>query len=71
MATVRSVIGDRPKRQEDLRFITGRGGYLDDLAFAGLVHAVVTALTACACGYQGCRYRNGAGGARCARGIDR
>ena len=41
VATMRSVIGDRPKRREDLRFITGRGGYLDDLAFAGLTHAVV------------------------------
>src|SRR5271167_2765791 len=41
MATARSVIGDRPKRREDLRFITGRGGYLDDLAFEGLAHAVL------------------------------
>src|SRR3984893_10878472 len=41
MATMRFVIGDRPKRREDLRFITGRGAYLDDLAFAGLTHAVV------------------------------
>jgi carbon-monoxide dehydrogenase large subunit len=39
--TIRSVIGDRPKRREDLRFITGRGSYLDDVAFAGLAHAVV------------------------------
>ena len=37
----RSVVGDRPKRREDLRFITGRGRYLDDLAFEGLTHAVV------------------------------
>ena len=41
MATTRSVIGDAPKRREDLRFVTGRGSYLDDLAFAGLIHAVV------------------------------
>jgi carbon-monoxide dehydrogenase large subunit len=41
MNTVRSVIGDAPKRREDLRFITGRGGYLDDLAFESLTHAVV------------------------------
>ena len=41
MATTRSVIGDAPKRREDLRFVTGRGSYLDDLAFAGLTHAVV------------------------------
>jgi carbon-monoxide dehydrogenase large subunit len=41
MSEVRSVIGDRPKRREDLRFLTGRGAYLDDLAFDGLSHAVV------------------------------
>ena len=41
MATIRSVIGDAPKRREDLRFITGSGRYLDDLAFADLAHAVV------------------------------
>jgi carbon-monoxide dehydrogenase large subunit len=39
--TARSVIGDAPKRREDLRFLTGQGRYLDDLAFDGLVHAVV------------------------------
>ena len=41
MATIRSVIGGRPKRREDVRFLTGRGGYLDDLTFEGLTHAVV------------------------------
>jgi carbon-monoxide dehydrogenase large subunit len=41
MAMVRSVIGDRPKRREDARFLTGRGQYLDDLAFDGLAHAAV------------------------------
>ena len=39
--TTRSVIGDAPKRREDLRFVTGGGRYLDDLAFEGLAHAVV------------------------------
>src|SRR5262245_44669689 len=34
-------IGDAPKRREDLRFVTGSGRYLDDLAFDGLAHAVV------------------------------
>ena len=38
---MRSGIGDRPKRREDLRFLTGQGRYLDDLAFDGLTHAVV------------------------------
>jgi carbon-monoxide dehydrogenase large subunit len=39
--TTRSVIGDTPKRREDLRFITGNGRYLDDFAFEGVAHAVV------------------------------
>ncbi len=36
-----SVIGDTPRRREDARFVTGQGAYLDDLAFEGLVHAVL------------------------------
>ncbi|MFZ2005074.1 MAG: hypothetical protein WAV02_08315, partial [Stellaceae bacterium] len=36
-----SKIGDAPKRREDLRFVTGRGRYLDDMAFENLAHAVV------------------------------
>ena len=39
--TTRSVIGDAPRRREDLRFLTGRGTYLDDVAFAGMAHAFV------------------------------
>jgi aerobic carbon-monoxide dehydrogenase large subunit len=38
---MRSGIGDRPKRREDLRFLTGQGRYLDDLAFDGVSYAVV------------------------------
>jgi carbon-monoxide dehydrogenase large subunit len=38
---MRSGIGDRPKRREDLRFLTGQGRYLDDLAFDGVTYAVV------------------------------
>ena len=34
-------IGDAPKRREDLRFVTGRGCYLDDMTFENLAHAVV------------------------------
>jgi carbon-monoxide dehydrogenase large subunit len=41
MSEMRSGIGDRPKRREDLRFLTGCGAYLDDLAFDGLSYAVV------------------------------
>lgn len=36
-----STIGDSPKRREDLRFVTGRGAYVDDLRFDGLARAVV------------------------------
>jgi aerobic carbon-monoxide dehydrogenase large subunit len=36
-----SGIGEAPRRREDQRFLTGRGRYLDDLAFDGLAHAVV------------------------------
>ncbi len=39
--TTRSGIGDAPKRREDLRFLTGKGCYLDDLAFPGVTHAIV------------------------------
>jgi carbon-monoxide dehydrogenase large subunit len=39
--TMRSGIGDAPKRREDLRFLTGQGQYLDDLAFPHLTYAVV------------------------------
>jgi carbon-monoxide dehydrogenase large subunit len=35
------VIGDAPRRREDQRFVTGAGGYLDDLVFDGLAHAVL------------------------------
>jgi carbon-monoxide dehydrogenase large subunit len=38
---MRSGIGDAPKRRKDLRFLTGRGRYLDDLAFERLTHAAV------------------------------
>ncbi|MBI3513291.1 MAG: xanthine dehydrogenase family protein molybdopterin-binding subunit [Proteobacteria bacterium] len=41
MAADGATIGDAPKRREDARFLTGRGAYLDDLAFDGLVHAVL------------------------------
>jgi carbon-monoxide dehydrogenase large subunit len=34
-------IGDVPRRREDVRFTTGQGGYLHDLRFDGVAHAVV------------------------------
>ena len=33
-------IGEAPRRREDARFLTGQGGYLDDLAIPDLAHAV-------------------------------
>jgi carbon-monoxide dehydrogenase large subunit len=36
-----SIIGDSPRRREDLRFVTGRGAYLDDLRFDELAQAAV------------------------------
>ena len=33
-------LGASPKRREDSRFLIGKGAYLDDLAFPGMVHAV-------------------------------
>jgi carbon-monoxide dehydrogenase large subunit len=38
--TTRAVIGDTPRRREDARFVTGQGGYLDDLRFDDVTHAV-------------------------------
>jgi aerobic carbon-monoxide dehydrogenase large subunit len=35
-----AVIGDTPRRREDVRFITGRGQYLDDLVFDRVAAAV-------------------------------
>jgi len=37
----KSVIGDSPRRREDIRFVQGRGSYLDDLRFDRLAHMVV------------------------------
>jgi aerobic carbon-monoxide dehydrogenase large subunit len=34
-------IGEAPRRREDLRFLTGHGHYLDDLAFDRPTHAIV------------------------------
>ncbi len=33
-------IGASTKRREDVRFLTGRGSYTDDIAIAGQAHAV-------------------------------
>ena len=40
-SALRSTIGDAPKRREDARFVAGRGAYLDDLRFDGMVHAAL------------------------------
>ena len=41
MRTVNSLIGSPIERLEDLRFLRGRGEYVDDLARAGLLHAAI------------------------------
>src|SRR3982751_5850697 len=41
MAKLISGIGSAPKRREDIRFLTGQGRYLDDLAFDNAAHAIV------------------------------
>lgn len=34
-------IGQPVRRKEDMRFLTGRGTYIDDMSFEGMAHAVV------------------------------
>ena len=44
MVPVRStnaLIGSPIERMEDMRFLRGRGQYVDDLAFEGMLHAVI------------------------------
>ena len=36
-----SYVGSAVERREDLRFVRGRGQYVDDLAPDGLLHAVI------------------------------
>jgi carbon-monoxide dehydrogenase large subunit len=36
-----TFIGTPMERREDLRFLRGRGEYVDDLAIEGLLHAVI------------------------------
>ncbi len=40
-----SWVGRAVERSEDLRFVTGRGRYVDDLKFPGMLHAVVVRST--------------------------
>jgi aerobic carbon-monoxide dehydrogenase large subunit len=41
MRTVNSLIGSRIERLEDLRFLRGRGQYVDDLARKDMLHAAI------------------------------
>src|SRR5271166_1257233 len=41
MRTVNSMIGSAIERHEDLRFLRGRGEYVDDLARENLLHAAI------------------------------
>src|SRR4051812_34173782 len=35
------LVGQRVRRKEDLRFLTGEGRYIDDISLPGMAHAVV------------------------------
>ena len=41
MRTVNSLIGSPIERREDLRFLRGRGEYVDDLARKDTLHAAI------------------------------
>ncbi|MEA3028211.1 MAG: aerobic carbon-monoxide dehydrogenase large subunit, partial [Alphaproteobacteria bacterium] len=41
MRTVNSFIGSPVERFEDLRFLRGRGEYVDDLTREGVLHAAI------------------------------
>src|ERR1700736_1975768 len=41
MRTVNSLIGSPIERLEDLRFLRGRGEYVDDLVRPGMLHAAI------------------------------
>ena len=43
MRTVNSLIGSPIERLEDLRFLRGRGQYVDDLARKDMLHAAIPA----------------------------
>ena len=46
MRTVNSLIGSPIERLEDLRFLRGRGQYVDDLARKDMLHAAILRTTA-------------------------
>ena len=41
MRTVNSLVGSPIERLEDLRFLRGRGQYVDDLARGNMLHAAI------------------------------
>src|SRR3954471_24586361 len=41
VSRVNTVIGSPIERREDLRFLRGRGQYVDDVERAGLLHAAI------------------------------
>ena len=47
MRTVNSFIGSPVERLEDLRFLRGRGEYVDDVPIANALHAVDPAQQSC------------------------
>ncbi len=69
--TVVNGIGQPVRRKEDLRLLTGRGSFADDLALPGLAHAVVVRSPHAHARIVSVNKSGGARGARRARGADR
>ena len=57
-------MGCRRKRVEDVRFIQGKGNYVDDLKLPGMLYGDFVRSPLCACAHQEHRHDQGRGGAR-------
>ena len=64
-------IGASVRRKEDLRFLSGRGHYTDDINRPGQLYAVIKRADRPHARIVGDRHRGGAGGARRGRGLHR
>ena len=64
-------MGCRRKRVEDIRFVQGKGNYVDDIKMPGMLYGDFNAFAACACAHQEHRHQQGRGGARRGRGAHR
>ena len=64
-------IGASVRRKEDVRFLSGRGNYTDDINRPGQLHAYHPPLRPAACEDQRHRHRGGGEGARRGGGVHR